>query len=89
MLFCQIYIASFAHERAGHMAMYFPKYLIGFPLAARFAVEIKYLGKYMTMCLILLCAKEAIYIRQNSILIFYINVFHNNNNNNNIFISRG
>ena len=75
MLFCQIYIVSFAHERVGHMAIYFPRYLIGSTLAACFAVEIKYLGKYMTMCLILLHAKEAIYMRQNSILIFYINAF--------------
>ena len=76
MLFCQIYIASFAHERVGYMVMHFLRYLIGSTLAACFAVVIKYLGKYTAMCLILLCVKEAIYMRQNSILIFYINAFH-------------
>ena len=40
MLFCKIYIAFFAHERVGHMIMYFPKYLIGNTLAACFAVVI-------------------------------------------------
>ena len=49
------------------------RYLIGSILTACFAVVIKYLGKYLTICLILSCAKEAIYKRQNSIFIFYIN----------------
>ena len=46
------------------MVMYFPRYryLIGSNLALCFAVVIKYLGMYMTMCLILSCAKEAMYI---------------------------
>ena len=47
--------------------MYFPRYLIGSILTVCFAVVIKYLGKYLTICLILSCAKEAIYKRQNSI----------------------
>ena len=55
--------------------MYFPRYLIGSVLTACFAVVIKYLGKYLTICLILSCAKEAIYKRQNSSFIFYINTF--------------
>ena len=55
--------------------MYFPRYLIGSILTACFAVVIKYLEKCLTMCLILSCAKEAIYKRKNSIFIFYINTF--------------
>ena len=51
--------------------MYFPRYLIGSILAAFFAVIIKYLGKYLTICLILLCVKEAIYKRQNSIFLYF------------------
>ena len=57
MLFCQIYTGSFAHERAEHMAMYFPRYLIGSTFAACFAVVIKYLRKYITMCLSLSSSK--------------------------------
>ena len=52
-----------------------PIYLIGSILIACFTVVIKYLGKCLTICLILSCAKEATYKRQNSILIFYINTF--------------
>ena len=70
MLFCHIYIAFSAHGRIWQISMYFRRYLIGSILTAYFAVVIKYLGKYLTMCLILSCAKEAIYKRQNSI--FYI-----------------
>ena len=55
--------------------MYFPRYLIGSVLTACFAVVIKYLEKCLTICLVLSCAKEAIYIRQNIIFIFYINTF--------------
>ena len=79
MLFCHIYIGSFAHERIRHIGMYFPRYLLGSILTAFFAVVIKYLGKYLTIRLILSCAKEAIYMRQNSIPIFYINTFRENN----------
>ena len=75
MLFCHIYIASFPHERIKQIGLNFPRYLIGSILTACFAVVIKYLGKYLTICLILSCAKEAIYNRQNSIFIFYINTF--------------
>ena len=39
------------------------------------AEAIKYLGKYMVICLILACENEAIYMWQNNILIFYINTF--------------
>ena len=55
--------------------MYFPRYLIGSILTACFAVIIKYLGKYLTICLILSYVKEAIYERQSRIFIFYINMF--------------
>ena len=58
--------------------MYFPTYLIGSILTACFAVVIKYLVKYLTICLILSCAKEAIYKRQNSIIMFYLNIRENN-----------
>ena len=58
MLFCHIYIGSFAHERIRHIGMYFPRYLLGSILTAFFAVVIKYLGKYLTIRLILSCAKE-------------------------------
>ena len=75
MLFCHIYIAVSAHGRIRQISMYFRKNLIGSILTAYFAVVIKYLGKYLTICLSLSCAKEAIYKRQNSIFIFYINTF--------------
>ena len=54
--------------------MYLPRYLIGSILTSCFAVKIKYLGKYLTVCLILSRAKEAIYKGQNSIFIFYKNM---------------
>ena len=77
MLFCHIYmfIGSFANERIRQIGMYFPRYLLGSILTACFAIVIKHIGKYLTICLILSCAKEAIYMRQNSIFIFYINTF--------------
>ena len=80
MLFCHIYIAFSAHGRIRQISMYSPRYLIGSILTAYFAVVIKYLGKYLTICLILSCAKEAIYKRQNSIFVFYINTFQTKNN---------
>ena len=75
MLFCHIYIGSFAHERIRQIDMYFPRYLLGSILTACFTIAIKYLGKYLTISLILSCAKEAMYIRQNIVFIFYINTF--------------
>ena len=59
--------------------MYFPRYLIGSVLIASFTVIIKYLEKYLTICQILSCVNEAVYKRQNSIFIFYINSFKENN----------
>ena len=44
------------------MVKYFPRYLI---ITAKHAVKIepiKYLGKYMPICLILSCAEKAIYM---------------------------
>ena len=75
MLVCHIQIAFSAHGEMRQIGIYFPRYLIGSILTACFAVVIKYLGKYLTICLILSDAKEAIYKRQNSIFIFYINKF--------------
>ena len=67
--------------------MYFPRYLIGSILNAYFAVIVKYLGKYLTICLILSCAKEDIYKRQNSIFIFYIKRFRENNSLKSVLIA--
>ena len=76
MLFCHIYIGSFAHERIRQIGMYFPRYLLGSSiLTACIGVIIKNLGKYLTICLILSFAKQTIYRRPNSIFIFYINTF--------------
>ena len=55
--------------------MDFPSCLIGFILTACFALVIKYLGKFLTIFLILPYAKEAIYKRQNSIFNLRILVF--------------
>ena len=35
----------------------------------------QYLGKCMPICLILPCADKAIYMCQNSIFLFYVNIF--------------
>ena len=58
MLFCGLYIASFAHERIRHMVKYFPRYLIKTVKTE----PIKYLGKYMPICLIVPYAEKAIYM---------------------------
>ena len=68
-------IAFSAHGRIRQIGMYFPRYLISSILTACFAVVIEYLGKYLTICLIISIAKEAIYKRQNSIFICSINTF--------------
>ena len=67
-----MYIAPFTHERIKHKGIYFPR---NFIMMAEHVVKvkpIKYLGKYVTICLILSYEKEAIYMWQNSILVFYI-----------------
>ena len=68
MLFYRLLIAPFAHERIRHMVKYFSRYLITTAKRAVKIEPIKYLEKYMPACLS--CAKEAIYMWQNSI--FYI-----------------
>ena len=67
--------------------MYFPRYLIGSILTACFAVVIKYLGKYLTIYLILSCAEEGIYKRQNSNFVLYINTFRENNSLKSVLIA--
>ena len=60
MLFCHIQVAPFAHEKIRYMGIYFHR---NFITTAKYVViveAIKYLGKYMAICLILACEKEAI-----------------------------
>ena len=62
MLFCRLYIASFACEKIRHMVKYFPRYV---STTAEHAVKIepiKYLEKYMPISVILSCAEKAIYM---------------------------
>ena len=58
MLFCHISVAPFAHETI----RYFPRNFITMAENVIVVEAIKYLGKYMTICLILACEKEAIYM---------------------------
>ena len=61
------------------MVFFYLTYLIGLTKNVYiFVVETEYLEKHMTMYLVLSCAKEAICMRQNSILIFCINMFEKN-----------
>ena len=62
MLFCHIQMAPFAHERIRHFSMYFTRNVIITAKHVVTAEQIKYLGRYMSMCLIVSCAKEAIYL---------------------------
>ena len=55
-----MYIAAFTHERIKHMGIYIPRYFITTVEHLVKVEPIKYLGKYMTICLILSCEKEAI-----------------------------
>ena len=57
------------------MDIYFHRYFITTSKHVVMAGVIKYQGKYLTICLILEREKEAIYMWQNSILVFYINTF--------------
>ena len=57
------------------MDIYFPRNFITSAKHVVVAESIKYMGKYMTICLILAGEKEAIYMWQNNILIFYVNTF--------------
>ena len=62
MLFCHIFMAFSAHGRIRQIGMYFLRYLIGSIFTAFFTIVTKYLGNYLTICLIHSCAKEAIYV---------------------------
>ena len=75
MLFCHIYVAPFAHEKIRYMGIYFLGNSITMAKHVFIVESIIYLEKYSTICLSLACEKEAIYNRENSILIFYINSF--------------
>ena len=58
MLFCLLQIASFVHERIRHMVKYFPRYVITTSKHAVKIEPIKYMGKYMHICLIIPCAEK-------------------------------
>ena len=62
MLFCHIKVALFAHEKIRYMGIYFPRNFITTAKHVVMVEAIKCLGKYMTICLILACEKEAIYM---------------------------
>ena len=66
---------SFRTWNIRHIGIYF---LRNFSITTKHVLIVeanKYLEKYMTVWLILACEKEAIYMWQNSILLFYINTF--------------
>ena len=62
MLFCHVKVALFAHEKIKYMGIYFPRNFItnAKHIPVVMVEAIKCLGKYMTICLILACEKEAI-----------------------------
>ena len=62
MLFCHKYTAPFAHEMIRHMGIYFPRNSNTRAKHVAKVEPIKYLGKYMTICLIISYENEAIYI---------------------------
>ena len=68
-------MGAFAHGWVGRMGVCFPGYLICSVLTACFAVIIKCLGKCLTVCLVLSCAKEAVYVRRGSIFVVCIGAF--------------
>ena len=77
---CHIQIAPFAHEKISYMDMYVHW---NFMTTAKHVVlveAIKCLGKYMTICLILSCEKEAIYMWQKAFLYFTLNRFREKKN---------
>ena len=59
MLFCHIKVAPFAHEKIRYMGIYFPRNFITTAKHVVMVEAIKCLIKYMTICLILACEKEA------------------------------
>ena len=60
MLFCHTKVAAFALEKIRYMGIYFPGNYITTAKDVVMVEAIKYLGKYMTICLILACEKEAV-----------------------------
>ena len=62
MLFCHIKVALFAHEKIRYMGIYFPRNFITMAKHVVMVEAIKCPRKYMTICLILACEKEAIYM---------------------------
>ena len=60
MLFCHIKVAPFAYETIRYIGIYFPRNFITTAKHGVVVEAIKYLGKYITICLILACEKEAI-----------------------------
>ena len=62
MLFRNIHVAPLAHEKIRYMGMYFHRNIITTAKYVVMVEAIKYPGKYMAICLILACEKEAIYM---------------------------
>ena len=62
MLFCHIYVAPAAYEKIRYKGIYFPRNFIAMAKHVVMVKAIKYLGKYMTICLILSCEKETVYM---------------------------
>ena len=87
MLFCSISIALSAHGRIRQISMYFPRYLIGYILTAYFAVVIKYLGKYLTICLILSWRKKQSISDKIAFLYFTLIRFRGNNSLKSVLIA--
>ena len=75
MLFLS-HIASFAHERIRHMVMCFSRYSVTTAKHADKLEPIKYLGKNITICLILFCAK----VDKIAFLYFTLKRFSDNEN---------
>ena len=62
MLFCHIQVAPFAHGKIRYIGIYFLRNYITTAKHVVIVEAIKYLEKYMTICLILACEKEAMYM---------------------------
>ena len=56
------YVAPFAYETFRYMCIYFPRNVITTAKHVVVVEATKYLGKCMTICLIIACQKEAIYM---------------------------
>ena len=62
MLFCHIQVSPFAHEKIRYMGIYFHRNFITTGKDVVIVKAIKYPGKYMTVCLIIACETEAMYM---------------------------